>query len=242
MRYAVFGDVHGNLEALEAVLEKIEKEQPDRYICVGDLVGYGADPVICIQKVCNLKNCMVVAGNHDFAAAGILNTDFFNTYASEAIRWTRQQLSAEDLSYLQHLKLVANINNITTTHSNLYLPEMFEYIQSSYDVRLGMDKLQTAVCFVGHSHIPVSFSFHRGVLDFSTEPFTRIERNGKYLVNVGSVGQPRDDNPLAAYAVYDEAEGVIWLKRTEYDIDKAVQKIRQAGLPEILAERLKYGR
>ncbi|MBI4713219.1 MAG: metallophosphoesterase family protein [Planctomycetes bacterium] len=241
MKYVIFSDIHANLEAFDAVLEKFKAERADRYICLGDLVGYGADPTRCIEKV-NALDPVLVAGNHDFAAAGILNSDFFNSYAYQAIEWTKSQLSDEHKQFLGRLKLVRHIDGITLVHSNLYLPELFEYMQSSYDVQLGFTKLETPLCFIGHSHVPVFFVMSRGTFSFSTEPYMQMVLDSRVIVNVGSVGQPRDDNPLASYAVYDETEGVIWIKRIEYDVDKAAGKIRQAGLSEILSERLKYGR
>ncbi|MFH1227309.1 MAG: metallophosphoesterase [Planctomycetota bacterium] len=241
MKYAIFGDIHGNLEALEAVLEKCAQEKPDKYICTGDIVGYGADPVACIDKILALKP-IIVAGNHDFAAVGILNTDFFNHYAFQAIEWTRNQLPPKYRDFLGKLRLVEKLNGLTIVHSTLYNPELFEYIQTNYDVQLGFSNLDGNICFIGHSHVPVSFVLQRGSFSFSTEPFLPVTKEIKVIANIGSVGQPRDDNPAAAYAIYDDAEGIIWIKRIEYDVEKASDKIKKAKLPEILAERIKYGR
>jgi predicted phosphodiesterase len=241
MRYVIFGDIHGNLEALEAVLEKAANEKPDKYICLGDLVGYGANPNECIDRVLSVKPYLV-AGNHDYAAAGLLNVDFFNNYAFRAIEWTRQQLTPEHLELLRQTKLIYRINNLTVVHATPSGPEMFEYIENSYDVQLALTALQTPVCFIGHSHIPISFTVTRGSISFSTEPYTPIKGNNKVIINIGSVGQPRDENPEAAYAVYDSDEAVVWIKRVEYDVQKAADKILKAKLPEILAERIKYGR
>ena len=241
MRYVIFGDIHGNLEALEAVMEKMANEKPDQYICIGDLVGYGANPNECMDKVLAL-NPVLVAGNHDYAAAGMLNVDFFNTYAYKAIEWTKQQLTAEHKEVLQKMKLLQKINNVTVVHATPYNPEMFEYMENNYDAQLAFTYLPTSICFVGHSHIPISFTVSRGTISFSIEPYTVVKNNNKVIINIGSVGQPRDENPEAAYAVYDVDESMVWIKRVEYDIQKASGKIIKAGLPEILAERIKYGR
>jgi predicted phosphodiesterase len=241
MRYVIFGDIHGNLEALDAVLEKITAEKADKYICIGDLVGYGADPAECIDKVRKL-NPVLVAGNHDYAAAGLLNIDFFNAYAYKAIEWTKQHLSDEDKQFLQKITLMQKVNNLTIVHSTPRSPEMFEYIDNNYDVQLAFSYFDTGLCFIGHSHIPISFTLTRGVLSFSTEPYVPVSGSSKVIVNVGSVGQPRDENKDASYAVYDVEEGIVWIKRVEYDVQKAADKINKAGLPEILAERIKYGR
>lgn len=241
MRYAIFGDIHGNLEALEAVMDKMAAEKPDKYICIGDLVGYGADPGECLERVRRL-NPILVAGNHDYAATGLLNIDFFNAYAYKAIEWTRQQLSDEQKDFLRKTKLVQKINNLTIVHSTPYYPEMFEYIENNYDVQLSFNTLTTPICFIGHSHIPISFVISRGTISFSTDPYIQIDGKSKVIINIGSVGQPRDENPDAAYAVYDVGESIVWIKRVEYDIQKAADKIINAKLPEILAERIKYGR
>lgn len=241
MKYVIFGDIHGNLEALDAVLEKCEQEKPDKYLCTGDIVGYGANPSECLKKVLALKP-LIVAGNHDFAAAGILNSDFFNSYAYQAIEWTRNHLSAKELEFLGRLRLVHQVDNITLVHASLYSPELFEYIQTNYDVQLGFSNLEKKICFVGHSHVPISFVLQRGSFSFSNEPYLPVTAEIKVIANIGSVGQPRDDNPAASYSVYDDAEGIIWVKRVDYDIDKAADKIRKAKLPDILAERIKYGR
>jgi len=241
MRYAIFGDVHANLEALEAVLDKMSRDKPDKYICIGDLIGYGANPCECIDKIRAL-NPIVVAGNHDYAAVGLLNIDFFNSYAFKAIEWTRLQLNAQYIKFLQQTKLLYKGDNITAVHSSPYSPEMFEYIENNFDVQLALNEMKTSVCFVGHSHIPMSFSMTRGVVSFSSEPYVQVGKGNKVIINVGSVGQPRDENPNASYAIYEVEEGMVWIKRVEYDIEKAARKIIDAGLPDVLAERIKYGR
>lgn len=241
MRYAVFGDVHGNLEALEVVLDKMALDKPDKYVCIGDLVGYGANPAECVEKIRALKP-IIVAGNHDYAAAGLLNIDFFNAYAYKAIEWTREQLSKEQITYLKKLKLVENLNNLTAVHSSPFAPEMFDYIENNYDIQLALNTMNKPICFVGHSHMPMSFTMLRGVVSFSTEPYVQVSSNSQVIINVGSVGQPRDENPDAAYAIYEVEEGMVWIKRVEYDVEKAAAKILKAKLPEVLAERIKYGR
>ncbi|MDI6733337.1 MAG: metallophosphoesterase family protein [Planctomycetota bacterium] len=241
MRYVIFGDIHGNLEALEAVMEKMANEKPDKYICIGDIVGYCANPNECIDRVLSL-NPVIVAGNHDYAAIGILNVDFFNPYAFKAIEWTKEQLTAEHKELLGNLKLVQQVDNFTVVHSSPYNPEMFEYMENNYDVLLAINAMDTHLGFVGHSHIPMSFTSNKGHLSFSTEPYAQVKGNSKVIVNIGSVGQPRDENPEAAYAVYNKSEGVVWVKRVEYDIQKCADKILKANLPDILAERIKHGR
>ncbi|MBI5369241.1 MAG: metallophosphoesterase family protein [Planctomycetes bacterium] len=240
MRYAVLADVHANLEALEAVLEEIQKEKIDKIVCLGDVVGYGANPTECIAKLRSLNTC-VVAGNHDFATIDKLNVDFFNSYAREAALWTRKVLTKEDAAYLGTLKLVDTVDNFMLVHSTLYSPELFEYIQTSYDAHLSFSNMATPLCFLGHSHVPVTF-IQKRMVTFTMEPKVKLDANSKTMVNVGSVGQPRDENPEAAFAIYDSDDNMIWIRRVKYDIEKAARKIIKAGLPEILAERLRYGR
>ncbi|MFC1524836.1 metallophosphoesterase family protein [Planctomycetota bacterium] len=252
MRYGILGDIHGNLEALDTVLERLAQEKPDRYFCLGDLVGYGTDPSTCIKKVREL-NCPIVAGNHDFAAAGVIDTDFFNIAARNAIYWTTKHLTNQDKEFLRHLKLIekvpeSNNTSIMFTHSSPYQPELFEYIQTDYDLWMGFNNQETQLCFIGHSHIPTGFVLNNGeTKDKATVSLInsfnfKVEPNQKLIINAGSVGQPRDEDPRACYAVYDDATKEIHIERVEYDIEKAGSKIIRSGLPASLAERLKHGR
>jgi len=241
MKYGVFGDIHGNLEALKAVVATFKEMGVEKYLCVGDIIGYGANPAECIATVRELGS-RVVAGNHDFATIEKLNIDFFNSYAREAVVWTRKQISEEDRNFLSELKLVETINEqITIVHGSLNFPEMFDYIQTSYDAHLSLQTLDTQVCFLGHSHVPVSF-FQKKTVSYTMDLDFTLEENQKALINVGSVGQPRDENPNACCCVYDSDEKHAQILRIPYDLELAGQKIIKAGLPEILAERLRYGR
>lgn len=240
LKYGILSDVHGNRDALEAVLEAFEEEGVEQRICLGDLVGYGAEPRECIQLI--QDHCdVVVAGNHDFAVLDRISTNYFNIFAQESTSWTRYHLSESDRSYLNDLGLVHHHNGLSVVHGTLYSPELFDYIQTSYDAHLSMDVLPGTICFLGHSHVPITF-IQKKVIYYSLDPETVIDPKAKYIVNVGSVGQPRDNNPKAAYAVYDSAEGVVRIKRVRYDVERAVRKIRKAGLPAVLGERLRHGR
>ena len=240
MKYGILGDIHANLEALESVLEELQRQGAKKYISVGDLVGYGANPVECIKKVRGLDT-LVVAGNHDFAAVDKLNIDFFNTYARESAIWTRNTLSNADKEYIKSLKLIEHCDNFTVVHSTLYSPELFEYIQTSYDAHLSFEQQTTPLTFLGHSHVPVNF-FKRRNVSFNMETEVKVDESMKIMINVGSIGQPRDENPDAVCVVYDSDKMTIAITRVRYDVEKAASKIVNAGLPEILAERLKYGR
>ncbi|RKY18495.1 MAG: metallophosphoesterase [Planctomycetota bacterium] len=241
MKYAVISDIHANLEALEAVLADIKKERVDKCVCVGDIVGYGANPHECIELV--RKHCPVcVAGNHDFATIERTNIEFFNQYARQATLWTRQNITEDDRKYLESLPLVADVDDrFTLVHGTLYAPALFDYIQTTFDAYLSLQVLQKPLCFVGHSHVPISF-FLDDAVTYSTDSVIELKEGVKAVINVGSVGQPRDDDPRAAYAIYDTEKNLVVIKRVEYDVEKAIKKIRDAGLPEILGERLRYGR
>ena len=240
MKYGILGDIHGNLEALEAVLEEMDRSGVEKYISVGDLVGYGANPCEVISRVREI-GATVVAGNHDFAAVEKLNIDFFNTYARESALWTRKTLSEEDKEFIRTLRLVEQEANFTVVHSTLYSPELFEYIQTSYDAHLAFEQQTAPLSFMGHSHVPVNF-FNRKNVSFNMETDVPVDDSIRTMVNVGSIGQPRDENPDSVCCIYDTEEKMVWVNRIDYDIEKAGAKILAAGLPEILAERLKYGR
>ena len=240
MRYGILSDVHANFDALESVITDLEGESIDKYVCVGDIVGYGAEPDLCVNKIRELT-VACVAGNHDFATIEKTNIEFFNAYAKEATLWTRNKLTEADKQYLKDLKLVEEVDDFTVVHGTLYAPALFDYIQTTFDAYLSLQVLKSNLCFVGHSHVPISF-FLDDAVTYSVEPEVELKPGVKAIINVGSVGQPRDDNPKAAYAIYDSEQNKVWIKRIEYDIEAAAKKIVDAGLPEILGERLKYGR
>lgn len=241
MKYGILGDIHSNLEALQAVLEEMHKAGVQRYISVGDVVGYGADPHQVLDKLRSLKT-EIIAGNHDQAICGQLSIEFFNSYARASCLWTQKELTEEELEYLRSFPLVREFDRFTVTHSSLYYPENFEYIQNTYDAHLSFEHQDSRLCFIGHSHIPIVFYKKKKKVMFEQTHEIRLSDSEKVLVNVGAIGQPRDENPDAVCAVYDSDEGIIRLKRVRYDVEKAARKIKEAGLPDILAERLKYGR
>lgn len=241
MRYGILGDVHGNLEALEVAVRGLAERGVDRYVQMGDIVGYGADPAPCIARIREL-DAAVVAGNHDWAVIRKLDTSFFNVYAREAVEWTRSHLSREDLHYLETLPLVDELDEeVTLVHATLDQPEVFDYIQTYYDAHRSLKALRTRVCFMGHSHVPMAFLQTRSIVHTNQEQFSLADVE-RALINVGSVGQPRDENPKTAYAIYDSDTHDYTLYRDSYDSETTGDKIRRAGLPSILGERLLYGR
>jgi diadenosine tetraphosphatase ApaH/serine/threonine PP2A family protein phosphatase len=241
VRIAVLADIHSNFEALDAVLTALGRTRIDRYVCVGDIVGYGADPGPCIERVREVCD-LVVAGNHDWAVAGTLSLEFFNSYAREAILWTRAQMDADSLDWLRGLPIQADVDDLATlVHSTLHNPAAFDYLLTSYDAHLSMAVLQRPICFVGHSHIPITFLEKDG-LGFTFAESIDLAQVQKAIVNPGSIGQPRDENPAAAYAVLDTIKRRITLHRVRYDVARAAGKIEQAGLPRVLADRLHVGK
>jgi diadenosine tetraphosphatase ApaH/serine/threonine PP2A family protein phosphatase len=240
LRLAVLSDIHGNYDALQAVLEALEKEAIDAYACLGDIVGYGPQPCECLHEI-QRRGSFVIAGNHDYAVTERIGMDTFNSLAKDAILWTKAQLSAEDLQFLASLPLVEKADGAELVHGSLYAPELFDYVQTSYDAYLSMSRMKANLCFLGHSHVPVTF-IQRDYIQYSFGTLVEIPADSKVLVNVGSIGQPRDKDPRACFAVYDSVERTVAIRRIAYDIDAVVTKIRKAGLPASLGERLRVGR
>jgi len=242
MKVALFSDMHANREAYEAVLAAIAKEGIDQWYCAGDIVGYGADPVACIDKTRALP-ARTVAGNHDWGAAGAADIGRFNRYAKEALLWTAGVLDDGAREYLRALPLVEK-REFLLVHGSLSRPEDFEYIvdfQAAQSTFLLMK--EERVCFVGHTHVAgVFIDDGGGQIEYNPWPEVTLEDGKRYIVNIGSVGQPRDNDPRAAYCLYDIGRKNIQIKRVRYDVRRAQEKIRKAGLPQMLAQRLETGR
>ncbi len=239
MRYAIFADVHANLEALAAVFDALEQQAPDECVCVGDLVGYGADPEACVDLV-RAHGCLCVAGNHDHAALGCADTSEFNLYARESAAWTGRNISKQTAAYLARLGFVEHAPEAVFVHGSLDSPESFSYIQTVRDAQRNLALLDKPLLFCAHSHIPVAF-LGTEPPTYSLDAHIGLEQGVPTIVNVGSVGQPRDEEPRAAYAIYDTEAAAVHMHRVPYDVDTASRKILDAGLPEILAQRLRTG-
>ncbi len=243
MRYAVLGDIHSNLSALRAVLDAIRLEGVDQILSVGDVVGYGAAPAECIQVL--RENAVVaVLGNHDAAVVGELDTIFFNQHARSAVEWTRSVISGEDMAWLTCMPLTWQDDFITLAHGSYDKPELFAYVQTPSDADSSLELLERPVCFIGHTHVPVS------MLRLSDDPLrtgytldSELDLSDAIvaMINAGSVGQPRDDDPRTGYVLYDTDTRIVTFRRLEYDIKREVERIKDAGLPSVLAERLYLG-
>ncbi|HPA19933.1 MAG TPA: metallophosphoesterase family protein [Verrucomicrobiae bacterium] len=240
MRFGIFGDIHGNLEALEVVLNDMQDQGVTHPVCIGDVVGYGANPVECLELVRQL-NCPLVKGNHDEEASTESDLRDFNPAAAEAIRWTRKQLSTEQRGFLKQIRYSRPVADFTIVHASLDSPEKWGYVFNKLEAAASFTYQVSQLCFFGHTHVPHVFirdtDLHGG---FYSK--IKIQTKRKYFINVGSVGQPRDGDWRCSYAIYDTQKGLIELRRMEYDVVKAQKKIVAAGLPRRLAERLAAGR
>lgn len=243
MRYAILGDIHSNETALQAVLKHIDRENVDVLVSVGDVVGYGPSPGACISLL-RERDAVVVKGNHDSACVGELSIQHFNNYARKAVIWTKGVLTKDECKWLSALPLSVELNDCEVSHGSLFQPELFNYTQSISDADLSLETMKTPVCFVGHTHVPVTLwrpATNGGTTEFNFEVVIALGEASKSLVNVGSVGQPRDEDPRAAYALFDSKQQTVELRRVQYDIDLEAAMFRDAGLPDVLAERLYLG-
>ena len=236
MRYALLGDIHGNTEALGTILKHIEGNNVDKVICLGDVVGYGAEPVACLETIRDM-GC-------DCIAVEKISIDFFNAYAKAAAIWTREQLTQEHKDWILELPLTLSYDEFSVAHGTFHQPEAFNYIQTVFDAQLSFEALRqmnSHIGFLGHSHVPVAF-FDSDPITYTLDPDIPVDSERTVIINAGSVGQPRDENNKASYAVFDTETRVATINRVEYDIEAAAAKIREAGLPEILAARLYHGK
>jgi predicted phosphodiesterase len=240
MKYAIIADIHANLEALEVVLADAKSQKCTHYACLGDVVGYNANPKECLDIIRSM-NLPCVKGNHDEYCSTETNLEGFNPHAAEAIQWTRQQLTEEDRHWLRDLKYIRLVASFSLVHATLDGPQRWGYVFDKLAAAASFTYQNTAVCFFGHTHVPVAF-IRDSVVRGGTYSKFKIEPGRKYFINVGSVGQSRDLVPKATYVIYDMDEGSIELRRLDYDIAKTQAKIRAAGLPERLAERLALGK
>jgi len=240
MRIAIFADIHANLEALNAVLADAQQQAVTDYVCLGDIVGYNADPAACLERVREL-GCPTVKGNHDEDAAGSHPLDSMNPVAAAALEWTRSQLTDEQRHWLARLRMVRQVSEFTAVHSTLDQPSNWNYVTNRFDAMANFSYQFTSLCFHGHTHVPRVYVKTDRVQEVPADAIT-IEKGAKYFINVGSVGQPRDGDWRASYAIYDVPSQLVVFRRVEYDIVTTQQKILAAGLPKMLAERIMEGR
>lgn len=242
MRYGIISDIHGNLEAFQAVLGALSNDRIDRYLSIGDVIGYGADPKACIRLVKSLNPAMLIAGNHEWGVAGLLDLEYFSDTAKAAVISTKSILDGSEIEYLKSFKIFHEGDTWTLVHGTLNNPEKFYYMLDYGDAYHTMRLMKTPLCFVGHSHAAGIFYLSNEGIGFTKGPKINIDYSKKYVINAGSIGQPRDFDPRAAYVIYDDEAKTVEIRRVEYDIKTAQGKILKTGLPKDLAFRLAEGR
>lgn len=242
MLIGLFSDIHANHEALTAVLERFKIEGAEQYLCLGDLVGYGASPNECIDMVKNLPG-LVVGGNHDYAVVGKTPLDDFNPIAAEAVLWTKSHLTQSSLRFLESLELIKIQLPFLLVHSTPSSPASWNYVYSLDDALAEFSHFETPVGLIGHSHQP--FVVVQSAPDADPEMLPRtnfiLQDKYRYLINIGSVGQPRDGDPRSCACLYNTESKEFQFLRLVYDIRGAQEEIIQAGLPPYLANRLSRG-
>ena len=242
MKVAVISDIHGNRQAFEATLEAVAASDAAELWCLGDLVGYGADPDACVE-LAREHAAVCLAGNHDLAVTGEIPLGEFSRGASLAAQWTREVIAAENLAFLETLSPQGHEGSVGLYHASPRDP-VWEYVLSALLAEMCLDKQRHRLCLVGHSHVALSFMRRRGELT-TCEPRrdgSQLDLTaGEWLINPGSIGQPRDRDPRASWLLLDLDGLTASFLRTDYDVGGAAAAIRAARLPDSLAERLEYG-
>lgn len=240
MRVAIVSDIHGNLEALTAVLEVIDEMAPDTIVCLGDVVGYGANPneVVDIAKE---RFELTIRGNHDHAAIDPAEEAYFNSWAVQAIRWTRDQLTAANAEFLSSLPYVSLLDDTRLVHASPGEPEKWRYVLSPQAAAREFSTFSESFCFIGHSHVPMIVLRTEVGASELLDGEVALPAGARVLINVGSVGQPRNGDPRASFAVLDLDDRSAKLVQVPYDHNAAREKIIAAGLPRFLGDRLLLG-
>lgn len=232
MRIAVISDIHSNLPALESVLQKADELKADTIYCLGDIVGYGPFPNEAISLV--RRHCSIaVKGNHDSGVLGETEVDHFNAYGQAGIRWTQKTITPDNLDFLRALPLLKVETNITLVHASPVTPPEWIYVVTLKEAVEAFKAYSTPYCFIGHTHLPMVIGEDLTV--------NLHKKGNRHLINVGSVGQPRDRNPASAFGLLDTDELEYTLHRVPYDTGKTIKAIKQAGLPSFLGKRLLRG-
>jgi len=242
MKYGFFSDVHANLEALKACIIDFRSEKLDKVFFLGDAVGYGPNPDECVKLIDEIAEVKLM-GNHDYAALGLMETEYFNQYAAESMGWTKSSISEKTMEIMSDFELTHVIGEILLVHSSPREPENWHYILDMEDAEENFDFFTQKICLLGHTHRPyIVFKSETGEAALSKEVEVPIELEYRYLVNIGSVGQPRDGDPRSCYLIYDTDAGTMKLKRVQYDIKSTQKVMAEIGLPEYLIDRLAVGR
>ncbi len=240
MRYAIISDIHSNLEALEAVIAACQDEGVRAYFCAGDIVGYGANPNECVERIKSLK-AVSVAGNHDWAVAGKIDFSHFHPVAQAAVEWTQKHVLPGHQDFLKQLPLTFKNQELMMAHGTLYKPDKFFYLTDMSQAADTFYLMDTKLCFLGHTHVPKVIVQKPDQMEYLDSRYVELRKPYRYIVNAGSVGQPRDGNPDASFCIYDPDLERLEIKRVHYPVEIAQQKILGAGLPDFLARRLALG-
>jgi diadenosine tetraphosphatase ApaH/serine/threonine PP2A family protein phosphatase len=240
MKFGIFSDIHGNLEGLERSLSAMSREGVSRYWCLGDIVGYGANPNECVDRVRETADA-VVLGNHDAACVGLEDVADFNPFAREAVRWTAAQLTENNKNWLRKLPLTRSRGEALLVHGSPFDPGGWHYVTAVGEVVRAFAATPARLIFMGHSHQPVILATQAKECRIFGDTQINLAKGSRYLVNAGSTGQPRDGDPRAGFVIYDNRAQTMTVARVAYDLARAQRKIRAAGLPDILASRLETG-
>lgn len=242
MKIAVYSDIHSNLGAFEAMLKDLDRQKLDMKLFLGDIVGYGPYPNECIELL-KENSDVALGGNHDWAAVGLTDTSYFNPYAKNSLNWTIETLTDENKKYLKSLKPVVVLDDLHIAHSSPMEPKEWHYILSLRDAQDNYPYIERNICFIGHSHQPIIIEYVDGTNVIPIrDMYKTLNKNRKYMINVGSVGQPRDSNPDACYLILDTKTGDIEYRRVEYDVKKCQSTMAQLKLPQYLIDRIAIGR
>ena len=242
MRYGFFSDVHSNLEALKACIIDFRAEKLDKLYFLGDAVGYGPNPDKCVKLIKDIAEVKLM-GNHDYAALGLMETDYFNQYAAQSMGWTRDSISKKTISILSDFELSHELNkNTLLVHSSPREPENWHYILDMEDAEENFDFFKQQICLVGHTHRPyIVYKGEDGETALSRQTEEEIKEGNRYLINIGSIGQPRDGDPRASYALLDTEAFTLEYCRVAYPIERTQAQMMEHDLPLRLVLRLGYG-
>ena len=243
MRYAILGDIHANIQALSVCLNEIDRLDVDQILCVGDVVGYGPSPREVIARLDEYE-VVSVKGNHDAAVAGELDLTNFNPAARAAAQWTRRELTRSERDWLEQLPLRLQLEHCLVAHGAPSDAHRYPYVMNTEDADPYLDAMTGQICFIGHTHVPLTLLRHADNpyrTSFTESSVVEMQDVWRALVNVGSVGQPRDEDPRTGFGIFETEEQTYALHRLPYDTDREAARVREAGLPDVLASRLLVG-
>ena len=241
MRIAIVSDIHSNIAALQSVMADLDARSVDKIVCLGDIVGYGPAPNECVELI-RFKADFCLMGNHDWAVLGKEDLAYFNSFAREAVIWSQKQLKEDCANFLKSLAFINIKGECTYVHSSPFEPQTWTYIINKNDAQFEFEHFQTQLCFVGHTHVAGIFLKKGQTIIFQMEDKIHFKEDEKLIINVGSVGQPRDFDSRASYGILDLKNRWFEFHRVTYDIESTQLSMEKFGLPKYLIERLSYGR